>query len=121
MRRDFKAGQLPSGPPGAQGAPATRFFAHIHGGDGAREYSSGVTASARTSAGFYTVTFERSVVGCAPLATPGRIPSLEPTDVGQAGSRITFEAGATDNVLQVITRASAGTAADRSFSVALFC
>jgi hypothetical protein len=103
------------------GTPATRLFAVVAGDTGALKSGSGVTASVRTGEGQYTVTFGRSVEGCALLATPGVSNPLQGDDIYQAGSRATLLAVGTDQVA-VATRNNDGSAyADRSFSIAAFC
>jgi hypothetical protein len=74
IAQDFRAGQLPSGPPGQQGSqgppgePATKLFAAI-AVDGKLVHGTGVTAAVRTSEGHYTVTFDRSLNGCVGTAS----------------------------------------------------
>ena len=71
LAKDFRAGQLPSGAPGIQGPPgepATKLFAAVTS-TGTLLHGSGVTAALRTSDGEYTVTFDRSLDGCAGTAS----------------------------------------------------
>jgi hypothetical protein len=74
LAQDFRAGQLPSGPPGQQGSqgppgePATKLFAAV-ALDGKLVHGTGVTAAVRESAGNYTVTFDRSLDGCVGTAS----------------------------------------------------
>ena len=79
LRKDFKAGQLPAGPQGAPGPqgdkgdpgePAVKLYALVRG-DGTLVSHSGVTGTTRQQAGFYNVTFDRSVRDCAATATTG--------------------------------------------------
>ncbi len=80
---DFRAGQLragvagpqgpkgdagPQGPAGPQGASATKLFGAFQV-DGKLVHGSGVTAVSYTSAGSYTVTFDRSLEGCVATAS----------------------------------------------------
>ena len=141
---DFKEGQLPAGPrgatgpqgpqgqqgpqgpkgePGTPGTPATRLFAVINGGTGALKSGSGVTGSARTGAGQYTVSFDRSVRGCAILATPGWLSPSVTGDIYQFGSRVTVQSALVLDAGTVIveTTSNAGAITDRSFSIAAFC
>ena len=82
LKSDFKRGQLPRGPqgipgvpgvPGAPGAkgdpgtPAIKLWAYVSG-TGALRGGSGVVASSRVSQGFFSVTFNQSVVNCAVVA-----------------------------------------------------
>jgi hypothetical protein len=97
LAADFQAGQLPAGPQGPKGdagqqgpkgnagqqglkgatgprgttglpgEPATKLFAAIRG-DGVLLHGKGVTASTSSSAGNYTVTFDRSLNGCVATA-----------------------------------------------------
>ena len=92
LKSDFKRGQLPRGPqgipgvpgvPGAPGAkgdpgtPAIKLWAYVSG-TGALRAGSGVVASSRVSQGFFSVTFNQSVVNCAAVAEY----LLQPTDGG---------------------------------------
>jgi hypothetical protein len=85
LAADFKPGQLPAGPQGPRGdagpqgdtgprgaaglpgEPATKLFAAI-GAGGSLAHGSGVTALTRSSAGDYTLTFNRSLNGCVATA-----------------------------------------------------
>jgi hypothetical protein len=78
LAKDFKAGQLPAGARGEKGDkgdPATALFARVAGkgdaGGAVLGPSSGVTGAAYNSSGNYTVTFDRDVSRCAPLADAG--------------------------------------------------
>ncbi|MEN3281369.1 MAG: hypothetical protein V7607_2509 [Solirubrobacteraceae bacterium] len=88
LAKDFKIGQLPGGARGPQGdrgaqgqqgqpgQDATKLFAYIRDfGDADTatvDYGSGVTAVTELStAGHYTVTFNRSLVNCVVLAAQG--------------------------------------------------
>jgi hypothetical protein len=92
LASDFKKGQLPRGPrglqgvPGAPGAPgakgdpgtpATRLWAYVSS-TGQLRGGGGVVASSRLSNGYFSVTFNQSVVNCA--ATAGYL--RENNDVG---------------------------------------
>jgi len=71
LAEDFRAGQLPSGAQGIQGPPgepATKLLAAV-AADGTLLHGRGVTAALRTSAGNYTVTFDRSLDGCVGTAS----------------------------------------------------
>jgi hypothetical protein len=83
LRSDFMKGQLPRGPQGIQGAPgtpgapgakgdpgtpATKLWAYVSG-TGALRGGSGVIASSRLSQGNFSVTFNRSIVNCAAIAS----------------------------------------------------
>jgi hypothetical protein len=92
LRSDFKRGQVPQGPqgpqgvPGAQGiqgpkgdpgTPATRLWAYVSP-TGTIRGGSGVVASSRVFDGYYSVSFNQSIVNCAATATYLR----ESNDVG---------------------------------------
>ena len=79
LSADFKAGQLPAGQQGPKGdtgprgiaglrgESATKLFAAIRA-DGVLLHGSGVTSSTSSSAGNFTVTFDRSLDGCVATA-----------------------------------------------------
>ena len=82
LRSDFKRGQLPRGPQGPQGiqgaqgiqgpkgdpgTPATRLWAYVSA-TGTLRGGSGVVASSRLFAGYFSVTFNQSIVNCAATA-----------------------------------------------------
>jgi len=95
LRSDFKRGQIPQGPkgpqgpqgiPGAQGiqgpqgipgTPATRLWAYVSP-TGTIRGGSGVVASSRLGNGYFSVSFNQSIVNCAVTATYER----ENNDVG---------------------------------------
>ena len=138
LAKDFKAGQLregvqgiqglqgpkgdkgepgedgQDGADGADGADATALWAVINGDTGATRRGSHVTNSVRNSAGFYTVTFDRNVAGCAFSATLGD----ENVSIGHIGVARTPD---TPNSLNVDTFNSANTFADAEFQLAVFC
>jgi hypothetical protein len=86
LRSDFRKGQLPRGPqgiqgipgiPGAPGAPgakgnpgtpAIKLWAYVNY-TGALRGGSGVVASSRISQGYFSVTFNQSIVNCAAIAS----------------------------------------------------
>jgi hypothetical protein len=82
LRSDFKRGQIPRGPQGIQGVqgiqgakgdpgtPATRLWAYVSSA-GTLRGGGGVVASSRISDGWFSVTFNQSVVNCA--ATAGHL------------------------------------------------
>jgi hypothetical protein len=140
LAEDFKAGQLPAGPPGPTGAtgatgaagspgaagapgqPATALWAVVDA-SGALVHGSHVTAAAKlftgTVAGAYEVTFDRDVSSCALLATLGRTDAANanpaPGEIGTA-----YRNGNPAAVF-VKTLNSAGVEADGSFHLAVFC
>ena len=85
LRSDFKRGQLPRGPQGPQGpqgiqgaqgiqgpkgdpgTPATRLWAYVSA-TGTLRGGGGVVASSRLFAGYFSVTFNQSIVNCAATA-----------------------------------------------------
>lgn len=99
LKQDFRAGQLPAGPPGATGAqgapgakgdngapgtpgspglpgaPATKLFAIVRA-DGTLAASSGVVSVDPPTPGyegFYELTFDRDVARCAAVTTPAAL------------------------------------------------
>lgn len=85
LRSDFKRGQIPRGPQGVQGiqgiqgiqgvqgskgdpgTPATKLWAYVSG-TGTLRGGGGVVASSRLFAGYFSVTFNQSIVNCAATA-----------------------------------------------------
>lgn len=116
-----KGDQGLKGEQGEPGTPATRLFAVVNGGTGALKSGSGVTGSARTGAGQYTVSFDRSVRGCAILATPGWLSPSVTGDTYQFGSRATVQFALDAGTVIVDTVSNAGAFSDRSFSIAALC
>ncbi|MGZ5311994.1 MAG: hypothetical protein ACXWFN_12235 [Solirubrobacterales bacterium] len=113
VSKQLKGKQGGQGPPGAAGASATALFAGVNS-DGSVSAQSGVVGNvAHTAAsGQYTVTFNRNVDTCAPVAT------LTNDDPGEILASVL---GGPNNTVAVFTRDSAGSAADGAFSVAVFC
>lgn len=100
-----------TGAPGAPGAPATALFAGVDS-DGTLTAQSGVVGTVSHSTNSYTITFNRNVDSCAPVA------SLTNDDPGEILPSVL--AGAT-NTVSVFTFDSAGAGAPGAFSVAVFC
>lgn len=71
----------------------------------------GATASSKVSTGRYSVSFDRTITGCAPIVTPF-------VDIGEASA--SFTAGL-PNTIAVRTRDSAGNPADHDFAIAVIC
>ncbi len=130
---DFKPGQLPrgaQGPPGtpgargakgetgAPGAPATRLWAVVDE-DGSLYRGSGVTATTRTAAGSYGVTFNRDVTNCAAVATTGGH-ALGP-DAYTGNSEGSASAAPWGTAVLVRTNSMSGLDVDRIFHLAVFC
>lgn len=109
---DFAAGQLPPGPKGDPGAPAS----DVHGTVSTTgTLSNGAGATAVSAAGGnYTVTFDRVVTSCAVVAT---IASNEDADTGI----VTGAPGAGPQQVTFRTRTLNGATAPRPFAFALFC
>jgi hypothetical protein len=110
----------PAGPPGPQGAPgapgapgvpATSLFAAVDS-DGTVTTQSGVVGDVSHTGSSYTITFNRNVDSCAPLAT------LTNDDPGEILASVL--AGA-DNTVSVNTFDPDGAGAPGAFSVAVFC
>lgn len=85
--------------------------------NGAKARSRNVTATARTSKGSYNVVFNRTVTGCAHLASLGRVS----TGGAQAGEISTTLISGVANAVRVRTFNSNGNPADREFHIALVC
>jgi hypothetical protein len=107
---DFAADQLPPGPKGDPGAPATELHGTVTAA-GVLANGGGVTAVSAGSDGSYTVTFDRDVTKCAVIATIGD------TDGGSVSGAPS--GGAQQAAFR--TRDVAGAAAPRPFSFAVFC
>jgi hypothetical protein len=101
----------PQGTPGAPGAPATALFAAVDS-DGTLTAQSGVVGDVSHTGSSYTITFNRNVDSCAPLA------SLTNDDPGEILASVL--AGA-DNTVSVNTFDPDGAGAPGAFSVAVFC
>ena len=127
---DFRADQLPAGPrgpkgdtgargpAGAQGEPATKLFAAIRP-DGSLAYGSGVTASTRTYAGTYNVTFNRSLDGCVATADPY---ITSPGDDYNVVNHVALKRQSEPNQLKVyVYNTSLGKYLDVPVSVVVFC
>ena len=101
------------GSPGSPGAPATALFAGVNS-DGTLSAQSGVvgTVSHTAASGSYTITFNRNVDPCVPVA------SLSNDDPGQILASVL---GGANNTVSVFTQDNAGAIADGAFGVAVFC
>jgi hypothetical protein len=125
-KRDFainslaalKGEQGPTGPSGATGPaglPATALWAVI-ATNGTTSRNSHVTSSEKAAAGQYVVIFDRDVKACAFVGSLGG--TAAESVVGQLSvTRRSINA----NGVFVRTYDSAGTAADKSFHLAVFC
>lgn len=70
LAHDFAAGQLPAGPPGPQGEPATKLWARVSS-TGTKFAGSPSVSSTRFRTGVYQLTFDRNVfVNCAVVVHP---------------------------------------------------
>jgi hypothetical protein len=104
----------PAGPPGASAADEWAVVNEL--GD---KTAGTATSAAISGAGEYTVTFARSVSGCATVAVLARVPgSQSPADPG--GGRIAVEATAQGQV-RVRTFSSSGGAAFLGFHLIVVC
>jgi hypothetical protein len=108
--------QGPKGDKGDPGAPATRLWAVV-GSNGSLARSSGATASIRLNTGIYQVTFNQNVAACSYLATLGNPGTGDPL----FGTIVTALRAGNANAVWVHTRDAAGTDADRSFHLVVFC
>lgn len=100
-----------TGAPGAPGAPATALFAGVDS-DGTLTAQSGVVGTVSHSTNSYTITFNRNVDSCAPVA------SLTNDDPGEILASVL---GGADNTASVNTFDPDGAGAPGAFSVAVFC
>jgi hypothetical protein len=125
LGKDFKAGQLPrgatgatgpQGPKGNTGADATKLWAAVNS-DGTLRTGSGVTASAASGTGYYTVDFNQAIDGCGWTGTISIFDAI-----GINGEISTYHYSVEANTrLRVRTSDSAGTATQKPFVVAVFC
>ena len=107
---DFAANQLPAGPKGDPGAPATAIFGIVTA-DGGLSTGKGVTAMSG-AAGVYTATINQDVTNCAVVAT------LRGGDNGNIVAQPV--GGTTPTQISFTTRD--GTAAEpRAFQFAVYC
>jgi len=130
LRADFKAGQIPAGragpagpagaagpagPTGPAGAAATALWASIDN-NGTLVRNKGATSAQKNSTGLYQVVFNQDVTGCSYQATLGG-----PTTTLFQGQVTASQLPAVNGGVRVLTQNSAGTPADASFFVAVFC
>jgi hypothetical protein len=137
---DFAGGQLPAGREGARGATGATGAAGKDGaagpagpaghdaagsvafavvrGNGQLDRGSHIANTSHGQAGLYTVVTDRDVSGCAFLASVG----AAGTD-GSLSGEISVERinAANTNAVEVKTRDSAGSYADRAFHLAVIC
>jgi hypothetical protein len=125
LAADFKAGQLPAGERGEQGAPgqdATKLFAYIRDtapADATVQYGSGVTGVTEPAVigNPYEVTFGRSLVNCVVSATAGAGDPAGTNEHHHAFPSISI-AG---NKVVLSWENDGGTLLDTSFLIAAFC
>ena len=110
---DLAANQLPQGPKGDPGAPATELHARVSA-IGVLANGKGVTAVSPGEPGVYTVTFEKDVSKCAVVATVA-------TSGADDGGTVTAAPSSTPQQVTFRTRDTAGTTAQRPFHFAVFC
>lgn len=112
---DFAPGQVPPGPKGDKGDPATSLWASINA-DGSVKVARGVSSSSRIASGAYTVVFNQNVSSCAVIATQNFLGNAYASAVpsGTNQSAVGVSIWATPNF-----GFAAPTSA--SFSVAVFC
>lgn len=132
LRRDFRTGQLPTGPQGPQGlqgpqgqqgppgppGPTVRHFAAV-AGNGALDAtrSSGATSATRLGSGLYEVAFDRNVSKCVYAATIADFPGD-----GNVGQIFAIPSANGAERVFVGTSNSAGNFyVDHAFSLAVFC
>lgn len=113
LSEDFAAGQLPAGPQGAQGAPATKLWAVVDQ-TGALLRGSGAVSSAKVLLGGYEIIFNQDVSACSYSATLGDTAAEE----GLVGVGPRF---GQPNGAFVLTNDAAAAAEDHGFNVQVFC
>lgn len=124
----FKAGQLPrgatgatgpQGPQGPAGAAAATLFASVNN-QGALNYGSGVTTTSGSN-GNYSVTFNRSLNGCATMVTPGfGSPSTGSNNSSPSLYAASVSVGAATAAVSIVNSANQNATAG-SFFIAVFC
>jgi hypothetical protein len=128
LGEDFRAGELPKGPPGEPGAPgadAVRLFGFVQDNGGAGtatvEYGSGLVAVDDPPGDTpYLVTFARDLQGCVVQAVPG---SGDPSGTGTstpAGVNVGMAFGAHNQAEVNFIRAD-GEQVDTAFLVSGIC
>jgi hypothetical protein len=110
---DFATAELPQGPKGDPGAPATALRGTVSA-VGTLSNAQGVTAVTAGDGAEYTLTFDRDVSKCSVVATVATVAD------GDGGTVTGAPSGAAQQVT-FRTRDTAGAAAQRPFSFALFC
>lgn len=131
---DFRSGDLPrgaagpqgaTGPAGPAGAAASSLWAIVRA-DGTLVRGNGVVSVSRAGVGQYAVQFNRNVSGCADSVQLGGYTlggEIVSPSAGEAGAGTVNALGteAGNQTVNVNTRASDGTQADRTFHVVVFC
>jgi hypothetical protein len=124
LAEDFAPGQLPAGPKGDKGDPATKLFARV----GAQSAGTvlgprrGVTGVTHPSDGTYNVRFDRNVSGCTPVASSGWANSGGSEFVDRSAVASTWPPDRVDEVKVVMfgDEGSPGLA-NVSFNLAVLC
>ena len=98
-------------------SPAPRTSGRSSGSDGALTRKNGATSAAKLGAGDYEVVFGASVASCAYNATLGTADTADPP-AGEVG---VAQRTGNANAVRVVTRDSAGAAADRPFHLTVNC
>jgi hypothetical protein len=125
-RTELKGQKGDQGPQGAPGVPATRIFAHVLGQTGVGEKAvvsagNGVTGVTMPSAGSYMVQFDRSLSGCALLATVGSGVPSGTQDVSSPASVAVANITKSDPTQALVETTYQGAFLPRSFFIAAFC
>jgi hypothetical protein len=106
------------GDPGSPGAAAVALWARVRS-DGTLASGSGVVSTSVIAPGQFHVIFDRSVDGCAWIATLGNLGPAFTTPIGQIGV-----AGTVGNVNGILVRTYNSAGADQgghNFHVAVYC
>lgn len=104
---------------GEQGPPATKLFASVTY-SGVVTIASGVTGATRNSLGQYTVTFNRDLTNCVPIAVSGYgLPTA--TNTIDSYPVYASTSGLDRTKVDVVVAYPPGTYHDNGFDIAVFC
>jgi hypothetical protein len=125
LAKDFAAGQLPAGPKGETGAPATAYWALVRNPSGTATLKRGSHVSSLSSlggVGQVRVTFDRDVSNCTYLAMITNADN-GPNNWGSVpAGYVTASLGSLSaNGVEVETYATNASISPRDFSLAVFC
>lgn len=127
LAEDFAPGQLPAGPKGDKGDPATKLFARVAGKGAVGTVlgpSHGVTGVTWNSSGTYSVRFDRDVSKCAQVASSGWANSGGSEFVDRSAVASIAPPNRNDEVKVVLFGFEGGSGlnlSEVSFNLAVFC